>query len=148
MPAEVGGRNWNFYQAAAAMSALMRSGVGVINPMLSFAQFDQIDYETWLTMDCEIVSRCDLVCRLPGASVGAERECDFARSRQIPVVGPAYFACLKELFPEETEYTYCREDDRNLMRYRRAERRAAGLTAMDEGDPRLIPYIIEGFGRG
>lgn len=137
-PAPIGGRNWNFYQAAAAMSALMRSGVAVINPMLSFAQFDEIEYETWLTMDCEIVSRCDLVCRLPGDSVGAERECEFARARKIPVVGPAYFPCLKELFPEETEITSCREDDRNLMRFNRAERH-------DKGDPRLVPYIAEGF---
>jgi hypothetical protein len=143
------GRNWNLFQANLAQSELMRAGYSTYNPMLSMAQQDQLDWDTWLESDEAWVAVSDLVLLLPGGSRGAVRECDFARSRNIPVVGPAYFfdRCpgLKELFPDETEMTYCRDDDRNLMRFRRAERRAAGLPTMDESDPRLIPYIVEGF---
>jgi len=146
-PITRGDRNENFAQAAKAQIALMQAGFTTYNPMLSMANFanEECDWETWIECDLEWVALSHLVLRLPGDSVGAERECDFARSRQIPVVGPFYFECLRRLFPDETEMTYCREDDRNLMRFRRAERRVAGLPALSESDPRLIPFIMEGF---
>jgi hypothetical protein len=105
----------------------------VINPMLSMHQLDEIDWETWLTMDCEIVSRCDLVCRLPGISVGAERECEFARSRGIPVVTPSYFECLNELF-EPGPATLCKTDLDNLLRF---------FVFRDDNDTRAA--ALEGF---
>jgi hypothetical protein len=137
-PAPIGGRNWNFYQAAAAMSALMQAGYAVINPMLSMAQFDEIDWETWLAMDCEIVSRCDLVCRLPGVSIGAERECEFARRRNIPVVTPSFFECLADLF-EPQSITTCQRDKDNLMKWL--------IFRREPLDARLRDDVAEGFAR-
>jgi Domain of unknown function (DUF4406) len=144
----LGDADYNLYIANATESRLLQAGYAVINPMRSMLALGAqraLSYEAWLENDFRLISGCDLVCRLPTDSAGAERECDFARSRQIPVVGPAYFPSLKELFPDETEMTYCRDDDRNLMRFRREQRRAAGLPALPESDPRLIPFIVEGF---
>jgi hypothetical protein len=145
------GRNWNLFQASLAQAELIRAGYATYNPALSMAQFEDIHWNDWLEQDESYVSVSDLVLRLPGASLGAERECDFARARQIPVVGPAYFfhccPCLKVLFPDETEATYNREDQSTLLRFNRAERRAGGLPARAESDRRLIPAIVEGFAR-
>jgi hypothetical protein len=87
----------------------------------------------------------DLVLRLPGASLGTERECEFARTRQIPVVGAAYFSCLKELFPEEHRQTYTRADMSNLLRYNRQRRRDAGLPAMSEDEAAFWEPAVESF---
>jgi uncharacterized protein DUF4406 len=148
-PITKGDRNENFSQAAKAQIELMLAGYTTYNPMLSMANYasEDCDWETWLQCDEEWVAVSHLVLRLPGGSLGAERECDFARSRQIPVVGPYYFECLRHLFPDETETTYTREDQSNLLRFNRAERRAAGLPTRAESDPRLIPAIVEGFAR-
>lgn len=146
----LGDADFNLYIANAAESRLLQAGYAVINPMRSMLALGAqraLSYEDWLDNDFRLISACNLVVRLPTDSAGAERECDFAHSRQIPVVGPAYFECLRELFPEETQTTYTREDSHNLMRFNRAERRAAGLPAMEESDPRLAPFITEGFAR-
>jgi hypothetical protein len=144
------GRNWNLFQANAAQAALMEAGFSCYNPMLSIAQQDELDWGTWLECDECWIAVSDLVLRLPGASLGAERECNFARASRIPVVGPCYFECLRELFPDEKKI--CRNCDyANLMRYHRAERRAAGLPAMSEAEADillpaiLLPAVVEGF---
>lgn len=49
-------------------------------------------YETFMTMDFEWLSRCDCLLRLPGFSLGADREIELARSFGIPV-----FFSIKEL---------------------------------------------------
>jgi len=145
------GRNWNLFQATLAQAELIRAGYATYNPALSMAQFEEISWEDWLEQDESYVSVSDLVLRLPGASLGAERECEFARRLEIPVVGVAYFfeccPCLKELFPDETEKCYTLEDRENLWRFNRAERRAAGLPARAETDPRLYSSVVEGFDR-
>jgi hypothetical protein len=98
------GRNWNFYQAAVAQSRLMEAGYSCFNPMLSMCQQDQLDWECWLECDEAWIAVSDLVLRLPGASVGSERELDFARRHNIPIVLPAFFPCLRDLFPDERIY--------------------------------------------
>ena len=103
-PITLGDRNYNWFVAAQAQVALMRAGYAVVNPMSSMPMPEavNIDWQTWLEMDEEIVSRCDMVLRLPhGESSGRDRECDFARARGIPVLAPSDFPCLADLFTEE-----------------------------------------------
>jgi hypothetical protein len=44
-----------------------------------------VPYEEWLRMDLELVTRCDLLVRLPGASPGADKEVEQAKAHGIPV---------------------------------------------------------------
>src|SRR5215475_673153 len=103
-PITKGDRNENFSQAAKAQIELMLAGYTTYNPMLSMANHasEECDWETWLQCDEEWVAVSHLVLRLPGGSLGAERECEFARQLKIPVVGPYYFECLRHLFKDET----------------------------------------------
>jgi hypothetical protein len=48
-------------------------------------------YEDWMTLDFELISRCDVLLRIPGYSPGADREVEFAKSSRIPVVTPEAF---------------------------------------------------------
>jgi nucleoside 2-deoxyribosyltransferase len=43
-------------------------------------------YETWLEYDGQLLARCDAVLRVPGFSVGATCETQFAGSLGIPVI--------------------------------------------------------------
>jgi len=43
-------------------------------------------YEFWLGMDMALVKRCDFILRIPGESAGADREEQFAKENDIPVV--------------------------------------------------------------
>jgi hypothetical protein len=113
-----GGIWHNVAQADNAMLALMRAGYSVINPMLScwagaaaseveagyvsksasphplaHGGFRELGAEPWLTMDLEMVRRCDAVLRLPGESSGADGETAHADSLGIPV-----FHSLADLF--------------------------------------------------
>lgn len=140
------GRNWNLFQANAAMTELLHDGWAVLNPMNSMANFDEIDWETYLQSDESWLSCAHLILRLPGASLGAERECSYARHKKIPIVGPAYFPCLKELFPGETETTYHKRDLLNLMRFHRECRREQGLPTISEDEAATLhPIIAESF---
>ena len=42
-------------------------------------------YEKWLALDCEYLVLCDGVIRLPGESVGADKEVILAENKKIPV---------------------------------------------------------------
>jgi hypothetical protein len=92
----------NVAQADRAMRELMVAGMAVINPMLScwagagevrasephplaHGEYRALGAEPWLSMDLEIVSRCDCVLRLPGESSGADGECRHANAHGIPV---------------------------------------------------------------
>jgi len=44
-----------------------------------------LPYEDWMSYDFEVMVRCDAVLRLPGESIGADRETDLAESMGIPV---------------------------------------------------------------
>lgn len=43
------------------------------------------DYEVWLSLDAEWVTRCDYLLRLSGESQGADREVELAKAHNIPV---------------------------------------------------------------
>ena len=46
-------------------------------------------YEHWLAYDLQLMSRCDIVLRVPGESSGADREVIDAERLGIPVIHPA-----------------------------------------------------------
>lgn len=99
----------NIRQADQAMYDLMTAGFAVINPMLScyaggqharpslsavvpdagacgpFKEWPIDDTSPWLSMDLELVARCDAVLRLPGESTGADGEVAHAHDLDIPV---------------------------------------------------------------
>lgn len=105
-PIRKGSIDANVAQADDTMLALMRAGFAVVNPMLScyagaaakltsiggcwphplaHGGFRELGAEPWLTMDLEIVRRCDAVVRLPGESTGADGEVAHAKQLGIPV---------------------------------------------------------------
>jgi hypothetical protein len=43
------------------------------------------DYEAWLKMDFDWIETCDYLLRIPGESLGADREVEHANSKRIPV---------------------------------------------------------------
>lgn len=97
------------------MLALMRAGFAPFNPALSVyaggavsyhegdkflnavgyaaSSFPDVTHDDWLQMDFAWVAASDAVLRLPGDSLGADRETAFATAAQIPV-----FHSLEDLF--------------------------------------------------
>jgi len=52
----------------------------------------RIEYEQWLELDKSYIDDADVVLRIPGASRGANRECEYARSKGVDVrSGLSYF---------------------------------------------------------
>lgn len=88
-PITKGERNINFWQACEAQSLLMRLGYAPLNPILSmlapFAWQPEFTHDLWLAADLPWVAAADAVLRLPGESLGADMECDYARRKDIPV---------------------------------------------------------------
>lgn len=86
-PVTAGDRIHNFNQACIAQRELMAAGFAPLNPMLSMLHPAawQIPHEDWMESDLPWVAVADCVLRLPGESVGADREVEFARERGIPV---------------------------------------------------------------
>lgn len=70
--------------AGAARANLDHGSMFIPHP-LAHGEFRDLGAEPWLTMDLEIVVRCDAVVCLPGESVGADGEVAHALSRGIPV---------------------------------------------------------------
>lgn len=44
------------------------------------------DYETYMSIDLEMLKRADILLRMPGLSNGADREVAYAKEHNIPVV--------------------------------------------------------------
>jgi hypothetical protein len=78
----------NVHRAVEAAERLRRAGLVPVVPHLG-ALWAMIapgaSYEDWMRMDMAILERCDAVLRLPGESVGADREVTHARELGIPV---------------------------------------------------------------
>lgn len=70
--------------AIAAHFCLIKAGFVPHCPHLTvFAEFmfpNILTYEEWLTLDRDYIDDCDVVLRLEGDSVGADRECNYATS--------------------------------------------------------------------
>lgn len=78
----------NVHVQLEAAHRLMDLGCCPVAPLLShFLHLVRPrSYEEWMACDLELVTRCDVVLRLPGTSTGADRETDRAKYLGIPVV--------------------------------------------------------------
>jgi hypothetical protein len=76
----------NVDAAIDAGNRLLDAGVGVIVPHLSHYAHARKErgYEEWMTLDFELLSRCDVLLRLDGPSPGADREVAFALMQGMP----------------------------------------------------------------
>jgi len=78
----------NVQQSVALADELLHEGFVVpLVPHLTHL-WDQLSPKTvehWYAYDLELLARCDALLRLPGESVGADREVDFAQRAGIPV---------------------------------------------------------------
>lgn len=88
-PISLGNRNLNYFHACEAERQLMLSGFAPINPIrsmvLPFAWDSDMPHDLWLEVDLPIIERVDAVLRIPGESVGADREVGHALTLGIPV---------------------------------------------------------------
>lgn len=78
----------NTHDALAAASPLFDEGlcIPIVPHLTLFMQpYCPRPVEDWYAYDIEILRRCDGLYRLVGASVGAEREIQFAEENGIPV---------------------------------------------------------------
>lgn len=79
----------NMAAAAVVAQRLMEAGYAVLCPHLTVHQEELTgiynDHSVWIENDLPWVEAADLVVRMPGASVGADRECAFAKENGIPV---------------------------------------------------------------
>lgn len=101
-PISKGDISANIAAGIAAGLALLRHGYAVYIPHFSHtvdpgATVGSPSYEMWLDNDFTWIAVCDAVLRLPGESAGADREVQFANSRDIPVY--ASIPELEEAFP-------------------------------------------------
>lgn len=57
------------------------------NPLLYHFQHmhTQRDYDFWMEIDLAWIDKCDAVFRVLGESKGADRECEYARKKGIPI---------------------------------------------------------------
>jgi hypothetical protein len=88
-PITKGDRNWNVYQAFAAMKDLMQAGFAPFNPMASccypFAWEPGFPADAWMELDLPFVAACDCLLRLPGESAGGDEEVAYAELIGVPV---------------------------------------------------------------
>lgn len=79
----------NVRNGVLAALALMKAGIDAFCPHMSwFADLfenEPPDYERWISLDFNVLVRCDGLLRLPGRSPGADREVAFANEHGIPV---------------------------------------------------------------
>lgn len=104
-PISKGNRIFNFTAACHAQERLLQLGFAPLNPALSMMHPNAwlIEHETWLTSDLAWVEAADVVLRLEGESIGADREVAHALSLGIPVVHSAVDAIrwCREVFKRE-----------------------------------------------
>ena len=77
----------NVRKAEEWAAACARKGIHYFCPHLNSAFFDDANTEFWLTMDLNILSRCDVLLLMPGweKSRGAQDEKAFAECEGIQV---------------------------------------------------------------
>lgn len=78
----------NVARAIEAAHEVIESGHAPYVPHLShfLHLHKQRDYETWMRIDLQLLSRCDCMIRLVGESPGADREQQCAKELRIPLV--------------------------------------------------------------
>ena len=115
-----GNINKNIARAEEVSIGLIRNGFHVYTPHKNMAGYEQyegdgVDYETWLNMDLDILSRCDAMFVMLNSdkSPGVQRELAFARKKAIPVIHEAEYPHSRftlELYLSLTENTIINED--------------------------------------
>lgn len=87
-PYSIGDPVLNTRAAIDAGNRLADAGYTVIIPHLShfWHMIHPHDWNFWLMQDMVLVTRCDLLVRLPGESKGADMEEAVARANNIPVL--------------------------------------------------------------
>ena len=81
----------NIHIAGMIAGELIKSGFAPITPhLLALGQLidpvaDDHDYDTWMSVDCAIVGKCDALLRLPGESKGGDIELAYAKKHGVPV---------------------------------------------------------------
>jgi hypothetical protein len=80
----------NTHAVIRIADALLAAGFTPLIPHLTLAWqlVSPKPYETWLEYDRVLLARCDAVLRVPGYSVGATRETQFADQMNLPVIRP------------------------------------------------------------
>src|SRR3990167_7748285 len=89
-PISLGDPDDNVRRATAVGLELLTAGFAPLIPQLThlIAPDDvrgTANYERWLESDLSFITVCDAVLRLPGESLGADRETRWAESLGIPV---------------------------------------------------------------
>lgn len=87
-PLTLGDQKENVTKAIQAADLAYKAGYDPFIPHL-FVAWDALsekDYEEWLTICFRWVDRCDVVWRIPGESVGSDREVYHATHQFKPVV--------------------------------------------------------------
>lgn len=87
-PYTIGNAGENVNVQLKVFDELLDLGYCPYAPLLSHFQhiYHPRSYDEWMSVDIEIVKRCDIVLRLPGISKGADREVKLAQELNIPVV--------------------------------------------------------------
>ncbi|MCA9091244.1 MAG: DUF4406 domain-containing protein [Planctomycetaceae bacterium] len=80
----------NTHAVIKIADALLEAGFAPLVPHLTLAWHlvSPKPYTTWLAYDRHLLSRCDVLLRVPGYSHGATQECTFADELGIPVIRP------------------------------------------------------------
>jgi hypothetical protein len=96
-PYSTGDQAQNVRNAIDAAESLLSCGIYSYIPHLShfWHIIYEHDWETWLKLDEEILPKCDCLLRLPGKSVGADRECELAKKNNIPVFDNMHILIMK-----------------------------------------------------
>ena len=87
-PYTIGDVAMNVRRQLEMSDRLMTLGYCPVAPLLTHFQHICFPrpYEDWMRLDLEMISRCDVLLRMEGESVGADREVAHALSIGIPVV--------------------------------------------------------------
>lgn len=86
------GKSFNMakiHEAIGDYVTLIKLGYVPLCPQLSvFCELlypGQVSYSDWMTLDRSYIDTCDVVLRLPGNSVGADKECCYAEDNDKTV---------------------------------------------------------------
>jgi len=87
-PYTIGDSALNVHNMVKAADRIAAKGYGVFIPLLNHFWHiisPRINDDFWKEQDNSVLSRCDCLVRLPGESLGADEEMDYAKRCNIPV---------------------------------------------------------------
>lgn len=105
-PMTNGGQGYNMkriHEAIEAYLILIEKGFVPHCPQLTvFCDLlfpNRLSHNEWLSLDEKYINNSDVVLRLSGDSAGADHECEYARSKGIPIVHglDTFFDFLEEI---------------------------------------------------